>query len=341
MHNIAALTRAAVARSSTGGAVALVEEARGGALTMTEAREILAAPQSVLLRACAASASGKLVKIVKPDPRSLTDPLWRNAPPLVYYDRQPMPASAPTVADELKRRVEALRRMLVPATEGLVRKWVTMMFETMDSRVTGDQAELRKDLLTRSLGLPAFCFRPETLEMVHIKQRRARPAGQSAVWAPSYARLMELLEPLTVPYREELTALEALERALQPAPALTDESKAPDQDELLLTDDGIATWLAAYEQIPPSAIRAIGVRSFLAELHKVNPAGHAHWREKIEQRLSSQPEAAAPERPRYKDVTLPSALLRQRDPEQAERDRRQIAAFLARAGRDPYADSGA
>jgi hypothetical protein len=244
-----------------------------------------------------------------------------------------MPADARAAMPELEERAAALRRILTPASEGLVRKWITMLFATMDSRESGEEAATRKDLMTRSLGLPAFCFRPDTLTLAQAAQRRP---GQTGVWVPSYARLLEILDPLVKPYRDELAALEAVVRSMEAA-----EVKAalpPPRD--FTTDAEIEEWVAAQERRPADRVRRAAVERFLKTLRQQDPEMHACWQGRITARLLEVPEQPEPpERlelaPHSRRKELAPEVVawlraRGRTPEVVEREIRAMDAWLAR-----------
>lgn len=321
--------------------------------------EILGEQPSPLLRESLLTVDGPLQRVEVPNPRwpTTTD---------VFFHRPKLPALAPDCLAEARERIEALRFLLRPAPEALVRKWVYLVATNMDSQEAAEEKLSRARLMVAKLDLPAICFTPDSEELVYREQRKA-----SGTWFPSYVRLRDILSTITAPFTKELARLlkllERLEDGTPPAGPLA--LPAPSGDGPIRADGEIIAWVKARIMEPADAMRALQVRGFLTRLKQNSPEQHEKWAAPITNALipvegeatpKAQAEAqrwieglarmigidaapllaayragratvskAAGPKPKFPDVTLKGEALKQfRSREEGDRSR---AALVARA----------
>lgn len=177
----------------------------------------------------------------------------------VTWEPTPVPPEAIEEIDYARLRLQALKQSLEPAADATVRRWVTALVASMETKMTEGEKEAEIKLMVGIFDLPACCFTRAALRLV---------TGE-AEWLPKYAKVNRIIRVLADGPKAEIARLTRLiallerrEQRLLSAP--TEAARK--------TSAEVEAWVEECEGDVADAYRVQKARLYLTKLRQEEPA---------------------------------------------------------------------
>lgn len=225
-------------------------------MPQTQALAIVGEDYSPTLEAAVDAVNGPLLKIEQEDPRALTNPIWKGAPPLVTYARAPLPEGAQHSRREIEQRIAAIDILMQPAPNSVRLDWSLALIQAMETKLEGEDLMAHAVGMAEDIDVPEFCLTQETKRVV---MRRFGP------WLPSYAKMASALIEPAAPLEQERTRLRNVLAALDVTAKQQGLLAAP-SGPVERTAAEVEAWLIQTQGQPADAVRGAAARGYRARL---------------------------------------------------------------------------